>query len=326
MSTHKFGVRTTALEAIAGHDLTNKDYIVTGASSGIGIETVRALAKAGARVIIGARDIEKAEAVAKEIRESTKNPKVEVEKLELGSLASVKDFVKRFIEKKRPLHGLINNAGIMACPKEYTVDGFESQFGTNHMGHFVLTLGLIPALIEAYKLTGKKSRVTNLSSLAHARSNVLFDDINFKKSDYDPWVSYGQSKTANILFSVALTELYSDKGIVSNAVMPGGIATGLQKNVSREEQIKRGWIDKDGNYSSQFKTLEQGASTTIWVAVAPELEGVGGQYFENCNYSKLKTQEEIFKDYWGYTDYALNKDNAMKLWNISKEWAENPPK
>ena len=217
----KFGERTNALEVIEGIDLKGKEAIVTGAASGIGVETARALAQAGARVIIAARDLDKAESVARDIRESTGNSNVEVEKIELDSLESVHAFVKRFLDKKRPLHILINNAGIMASPKTYTIDGFESQFGTNHMGHFALTIGLLPALKEAYKQSGKKTRVVNVSSIAHARANVNFDDVNFKIRDYDPWVSYGQSKTANVLFSVALTHFYDHDGIVSNSLMPG---------------------------------------------------------------------------------------------------------
>jgi NAD(P)-dependent dehydrogenase (short-subunit alcohol dehydrogenase family) len=217
----KFGFNTKALEVVEGIDFDGKEIIITGASAGIGVETARALAKAGARVVIGARNIDKAKAVAKDIRESTKNPNVEVEKLELGSLASVNEFVDRYLEKKRPLHILVNNAGIVASSKSYTVDGFENDFGTNYVGHFALTLGLIPALIEGYKQSGRKSRVVNVSSHAHAVSDVVFDDINFKNRDWDIFPAYGQSKTANILFSVALTHLYSDKGIVSNAFMPG---------------------------------------------------------------------------------------------------------
>lgn len=208
----KFGFNSTAMEVVEGHDLRNRDFIVTGASSGIGIETVRAVAKAGARVVVGVRDVAKGEAVAKELRESTKNPNIEVEKLELDNLASVREFVQRYLAKKRPLSCLINNAGIAACPKSYTVDGFEKQFGTNHMGHFVLTIGLLPALEEAYKLSGRKSRVVNVSSLAHIYTDIHYDDVNYKSRDYDKWQAYGQSKTANILFSVALTHLYSDKG------------------------------------------------------------------------------------------------------------------
>jgi NAD(P)-dependent dehydrogenase (short-subunit alcohol dehydrogenase family) len=170
----KFGFETTALEVVEGIDLKGKEVIVTGASAGIGIETARALAKAGARVVLGVRNLEKAEPVAKDIRESTKNPNVEVEKLDVASLASVNEFVKRYLEKKIPLHILVNNAGISAASKSYTVDGFENNFGTNHIGHFALTIGLIPALIEGYKQSGKKSRVINVSSIAHAVSDVVF--------------------------------------------------------------------------------------------------------------------------------------------------------
>jgi NAD(P)-dependent dehydrogenase (short-subunit alcohol dehydrogenase family) len=217
----KFGAKSTALEVVEGINLKGKEVIVTGASAGIGIETARALAKAGARVVIGARNLEKAEPVAKDIRQSTKNPNVEVEKLDLGSLASVNEFVKRYLEKKRPLNILINNAGVWETSKSYTVDGFETDFGTNHVGHFALTLGLIPALIEGYKQSGKKSRVVNVSSLAHAITDIVYDDINFKNREFNSRSAYGQSKTANILFSVALNHFYSDKGIVSNALMPG---------------------------------------------------------------------------------------------------------
>ena len=221
MSSKKLGFETTAMEVVEGINLKGKEIIITGASAGIGVETARALAKAGARIVIGARNLEKAEGVAKDIRESTKNPNVEVEKIEMGSIASVNEFVKRYLEKKRPLHILINNAGIMANTKSYTEDGIESSFGTNYVGHFALTIGLIPALIEGYKQSGKKSRVVNVSSIAHAFSDVVFDDINFKNREWDCFLSYGQSKTANILLSVALNHLYSDNGIVSNALMPG---------------------------------------------------------------------------------------------------------
>jgi NAD(P)-dependent dehydrogenase (short-subunit alcohol dehydrogenase family) len=219
----KFGFHTKAMEVVEGINLKGKEVIITGASAGIGVETARALAKAGARVVIGARNLEKAEPIAKEIRESTNNPNVEVEKLDLGSLASVNDFVKRYLEKKRPLHILINNAGVMETAKSYTVDGFETNFGTNHVGHFALTLGLVPALIEGYKQSGKKSRVVNVASLTHTYSDIVYEDINFKNREYNMRLGYGQSKTANMLFSVAFNHFYSDKGIVSNSLMPGKI-------------------------------------------------------------------------------------------------------
>lgn len=258
----KFGAKTRALEVVEGLDLSKKDYIVTGATSGIGVETVRALAKAGARVTMAVRDTKKGDEVARKIREVTSDHiHVEVEKVHLDSLESVNDFVKRFLEKKIPLHGLINNAGIMACPKTYTIDGFEAQFGTNHMGHFALTLGLIPALIEGYKQSGKKSRVINVSSITHADAEINFDDVNYRNRDYDPWKAYAQSKVANILFSVALTELYSKDGIVSNAVMPGAIKTGLQRHIPEDVQEKEGWFDPNGFMKSLLKTSEQGAKT-----------------------------------------------------------------
>lgn len=324
----KFNARTTADEVIKGHDLTNYECIVTGGTSGIGVETVRVLTKAGARVVIGARDIEKAEKVAKRIRDQTKNSKIEVEKLELDSLASVRNFVKAYLGRKRPLHLLINNAAIMANPLTYTIDGFESQFGTNHLGHFTLTLGLLPALKDAAKFSGRKSRVINLSSVAHAFSNVDFEDVNFKKRAYDPWAAYGQSKTANILFSVELTRLYANEGILSNAIMPGCIETGLQKYIRDDELKKFGWKDENGNINPNIKSVEQGASTTIWAAVADELNDRGGLYLEDCAISKLKKKEEIFQNMFagGYTDYALDAEAAKKLWIFSLRWIESKNK
>jgi NAD(P)-dependent dehydrogenase (short-subunit alcohol dehydrogenase family) len=284
MSKHKFGPKTTAMEVIQAYNtnLTGYEVIVTGASSGIGIETARALAQAGARVVIGARDLVKAEDVAKDIRQSTGNNNIEVENIELNSLASVNAFVERYLAKDRPLHILVNNAGIMACPLSYTEDGFENQFGTNHMGHFALTIGLLPALKRGVSESGRNVRVVNVSSLAHKYGDVDFNDINFKNGrEYVPFVSYGQSKTANILFSNALNKHYSAEGVYSNSLMPGAIMTGLQKHMSLEDKKKRGWVDEAGNPIPQegFKTIEQGASTSVWAAVAPELDGVGGKYF-----------------------------------------------
>ena len=208
----------------------------------------------------------------------------------------------------------------MACPLEYTEEGFEAQFGTNHLGHFALTIGLLPALKEAAKSSGKNARVISLSSVAHARSDVNFDDVNFKTRQYDPWISYGQSKTANVLFSVGLTERYGKDGIFSNAVMPGGIMTNLQKNVPLEDQIKRGWVDANGKIDPRFKTVEQGASTSIWAAIAPELENKGGLYLEDCRLAdKKNSMAEVFKTMDGYLEHATNTESASKLWELSCE-------
>ena len=215
--------KSTALEVIEGHDLTGYEIIVTGGASGIGVETVRAFAKANARVILAARDLAKAKSVADEIIKSTGNNKVEVEQLDLASLKSVRAFVERYLAKKRHLNILVNNAGIMACPLAYTEDGFESQFGTNHVGHFVLTKGLIPALKEGAKKSGKNSRVISLSSCAHIMGNVDLIDPNFKSRSYERWNAYGQSKTSNSLFAVGLNKRYNKDGIIAFGVHPGVI-------------------------------------------------------------------------------------------------------
>lgn len=315
-----FGEFTTALEVIEGINLTGYEVIVTGATSGIGVETARALAKAGARVTITARDLNRGEEIAEEIRSSTGNQKIEVEELKLDSLKNVRAFVKRFLAKNRPLHILINNAGVMACPLSYTEDGFETQIGTNHFGHFVLTKGLLPALNEGFKTSGRYSRVVNVSSLAHINSDINYDDLNFKEREYVPFIAYGQSKTANILFSVELTRRYRDLGIVSNALMPGAIMTNLQRHMSKEEMEKR-WKDEQGRVKFPFKSIEQGASTQVWAAVATELEGKGGLYLENCSISEPseKSIEELYKDFRGVRPYALDTNNASKFWDFSEK-------
>jgi NAD(P)-dependent dehydrogenase (short-subunit alcohol dehydrogenase family) len=307
----KFGARSTALEVIAGHDLKGRDAIVTGGASGIGVETVRALASAGARVVIATRDRTKGESVAATLRKETGSDLIEFQTLDLASLASVRTFVTQFLELRRDLHLLINNAGIMATPLSYTTDGFESQFGTNHIGHFALAVGLLPAL----KAAGR-ARVVSLSSLGHRRSEVHFEDISFRERPYDPWMSYGQSKTANVLFAVGMTQRFASEGINANAVHPGGIMTGLQKYVPHEEQIKMGWIDEAGAQNSRFKTTEQGAATSIWAAVAPELEGVGGRYLEDCTIAKPWSDDRPIS---GVKAYALDLGNAERLWSVSEE-------
>lgn len=320
----KFGEHTTALEIVGDVDLTGFEVIITGANSGIGVETLHALAKAGARCILCARDTEKAKEVADDIIKTTKNPNIEIEKLELDYLESVEQFIKRFLDKKRHLNILINNAGVMACPKSYTRDGFEKQFGTNHLGHFCLTIGLLQPLKDAAKATGRKSRVVNLSSTAHAMSNVDIEDLNFKNRDYDEFVSYGQSKTCNALFSLGLTKRYENEGIVSNAVMPGAIMTNLQRHMKKEDWINKGWMDVNGNMNFPFKSIEAGASTSVWAAISPELEGKGGLYLENCEIGiQGENLQEIFSKFSGYMPYVMDENNANKLWTISEQYIKN---
>ena len=307
----KFGARPPAREVIAGHDLRGREAIVTGGASGIGIETVRALATAGARVIIATRDRTKGEAVAATLRKETGSDAIEFAMLDLGSLKSVRAFVAQFLAQGRPLHLLINNAGIMATPLAYTEDGFEPQFGTNHIGHFALTIGLLTALKAA-----RKARVVALTSIAHRRSDVNFDDPNFRVRPYDRWGAYGQSKTANSLFAVGVTQRWAGEGIIANAVHPGGIMSGLQKFVPREELLAMGWIDEAGNVNPRFKTPEQGAATSIYAAVAPELEGNGGHYLEDCGIAKPWTSEHPFS---GVMPHALDSERARRLWEVSEE-------
>jgi NAD(P)-dependent dehydrogenase (short-subunit alcohol dehydrogenase family) len=305
-----FGARSTVLEVVEGHDLHGRDAIVTGAASGIGIETARALAAAGAGVTLAVRDRAKGEAVARDLRASTGNQNVWVGELDLASIASVRRFANSIHQQQRPLHLLINNAGIMAAPQSHTIDGFESQFGANHLGHFALTIALLPVLQAA-----NGARVVSLSSSGHQNSDVHFEDPNYRERAYDPWEAYGQSKTANVLFAVGLTARHASDGIFANAVMPGGILTGLQKFVPREEQLRLKWIDADGNPSPRFKTPEQGASTTIWAAVGNELDGVGGLYLEDCAQAAPFLPD---KPYRGVKDYALDSASADRLWELSE--------
>ena len=284
---------------------------MTGGASGIGVETVRALATAGARVVLAARNGEQAENVATTLRRETGNEQIEARVVDLASLASVRRFVEAYLSDRRPLHLLINNAGVMATPLSYTEDGFELQFGTNHVGHFALTIGLLPALRAA-----GRARVVSLSSIGHRRSDVHFEDLNFRERAYDPGVAYGQSKTANALFAVGVTARYGAEGITSNAVMPGGIMTGLQKHMSREQQMALGWFDESGKLNDRFKSTEQGAATSIWAAVAPELEGIGGRYLEDCAIAAPWTEERPMS---GYMPDALDPVRAERLWAVSEK-------
>jgi len=284
---------------------------VTGGAGGIGVETTRALAQQGAHVFVATRSKERALPVIEEIKASTKNDKIEFLDVDLSSLKSVRHAAAEFLARKLPLNILINNAGIMASPFSKTVDGFESQFGTNHLGHFLLTTLLIPAL-----KAGAPSRVVNLSSAGHKRAPVDVDDYNFEKTPYEKWTSYARAKSANISFTVELNRRYADQGITSFAVSPGGIMTGLQKEIPKEEQIAMGWMDENGKLHDLFKTVEQGASTSVWAATSPELAGKGGLYVEDCHVSSEQTPEAPF---FGYAPHALNAEAAKKLWDLSEK-------
>ncbi len=312
--TSPFGMFTPAREVVAGHDLSGKTAIVTGAATGIGIETARALAEAGADVVIAARKPDLAREAIADI-DRTAPGKTRFEMLDLSDLASIRAFAERWNGK--PLHILINNAAVMACPLDRTKDGFEMQIGTNHFGHFLLGTLLAPALAAGAQQAGKASRLVSLSSIGHRRSGVNWEDPHYRTREYDKWESYGQAKTANALFAVGFHQRFRDQGVTANAVMPGGIMTPLQRHLPHEEMVALGWIDEaTGKIRDGFKTPEQGASTSVWAAVGPELEGVGGLYLEDCAQAEPWTKEAPWK---GVMPHALDPVDADRLWALSVE-------
>ena len=294
---------TTTDEVIAGVDLSDRVALVTGANSGLGLETARALASAGAHVVLAARDEAKGKETASEISSRLPGASLEYGVLELDSLASVRSFADWFLSSHAKLDLLINNAGVMATPFARTVDGFERQFGTNHLGHFLLTNLLLPAVLAA-----APARIVNLSSAGHRNSDVDFDDPNFERREYSEWPAYGQSKTANILFSVELDRRLASKGVRAYAVHPGVIMTNLSRYLT-ESVVKDLMVrveERTKGAGLQMKTVEQGAATSVWAAVAPELADVGGVYLEDVAISEPEP-------------YALNPDSAKRLWSLSEQ-------
>ena len=312
--TSPFGAKSTAREVVAGHDLSGRVAIVTGAATGIGVETARALAEAGAEVIIAARKPELGEEVANQINEEVGMKRVSFGMLDLSSLEAVRHFAHRWGDRR--LNLLINNAGVMACPLSRTVDGLEMQIGTNHFGHFLLSVLLAPNLVDGAEHSGHRSRLVSLSSIGHRRSPVNFEDPNYLTRPYDKWEAYGQAKTANSLFAVGFDKRFRDKGVNANAVMPGGIMTPLQRHLPIEEQRALGWIDEAGKPRDGFKTTEQGAATSVWAAVGDELEGVGGLYLEDCNQAVPWSKEQPWV---GVMPHALDPEAAERLWALSVE-------
>ena len=305
--TTPFGFESTAADVIHGVDLTGRTAIVTGASSGIGIETARALAAAGASVMLAVRNTSFGDRVAAEIRDGTGNERVSVGAIDLSDLSSVAAFVRAW---SGPLDILVNNAGVMAVP-ELTVSasGHEMQFAANHLGHYVLAVGLHDALASA-----DRARIVSVSSAGHLRSPVVFDDIDYAFRDYDPFGAYGQSKTANVLFAVEVTNRWADDGITANALMPGAIFTRLGRHVDQTqaaEAMKR---------QVTVKTVEQGAATSVLLATSPMLDGIGGRYFEDCNEAPV-IERRGAPGAGGVAAYALDPANAARLWEVSQRMA-----
>ncbi len=307
----EFGATTTADEVLRDIDLAGQTVFITGGASGIGQEAARAMAERGARVVLAARDQSKLDSAAEAIRADVPGTEVETIVVDLASLASVRACGDEAAQRFPVIDLLINNAGVMACPQGETADGFEMQFGTNHLGHFLLTKYLLPA-VEA----GRGKRIVNLSSLAHHYSDVDLDDPNFRTREYDKWVSYGQSKTANVLFSVGLQNRLASRGIDAFAVHPGGIATNLGRHLSEDDVAQMmARIQSRGSGSFSFKTIPQGAATTCWAATAPELSGHGGVYCENCHVAPVDNDDPS----GSVRSYALDADSAERLWALSEE-------
>lgn len=298
-------------DILAGKDLTGKVAVVTGGYSGIGLETTRALAAAGAKVYVPVRNFDK----AAETLATIKRGEVIPLSMDLGDFASIRRFVAEILEDETQIDLLINNAGIMACPEARLEGGWESQFGVNHLGHFLLTKGLLPALLAA-----DAPRVVCLSSIAHRRGGVNFDDINFEKTVYEKWTAYAQAKTANALFALGLDMKYAEQGLRAFSVHPGGIMTPLQRHLDNEEMIALGWLDESGNLSelaaSLFKSTTQGCTTTLWAATSEQLDGKGGLYCEDCDVADLA--DENTPRYFGVAQWAVDPALAKELWELSE--------
>jgi NAD(P)-dependent dehydrogenase (short-subunit alcohol dehydrogenase family) len=308
--TTRFGLESTAADVVEGIHLAGRQAIVTGGASGIGVETARALAGAGAAVTLAVRRTGEAQEVAAELRSSTGNDEITVAPLELTDLASIDAFVGAW---EAPLDILINNAGVMAIPElTLTERGQEMQFATNHLGHFALALGLHDALAGA-----GNARIVSVSSSGHLNSPVIFDDLNYSFRAYDPFGAYGQSKTANVLFAVEATRRWAADGITANALMPGGIATALQRHVDDGAYMERA-AERFRRAGSALKTVEQGAATSLLLATSPQLEGIGGRYFEDCNEAPVIHRRGA-AGIGGVAPYALDPDNAERLWEVSLE-------
>ncbi len=301
----------TAAEAVAGLDLAHKTAVVTGATSGLGLASARALLGAGATVLLSGRDRERLGAVAAPLVEQYGASRVKVAVFDLADLKSVAAGAADIADQCSTIDILINNAGIMAVPEQRSVDGFEMQFAANFLGHYLLTRLLLPNLLAAGQARG-----VNLSSGGHKLSPVLFDDFNFEQRPYDKWVAYGQAKTAMSLFSVALSKRFAEQGLLSNAVHPGMVMTNLGRHMTSED-VKD--MLKDSAMANQpmvYLKPEQGAATQIWAATSPELAGVGGRYLEQGRIAKVISENDGRED--GVMAYALDEQSADALWDLAE--------
>jgi Dehydrogenases with different specificities (related to short-chain alcohol dehydrogenases) len=316
----RFGNSTTTDEILEGVDLTGRRVVITGAASGLGRESARALAAHGASVTVLARSAERAAGAVAEVEALVPGAAVEPGVVDLADLSTVRAFADAHLATHDAVDVLINNAGVMACPFGRTVDGFEMQFGTNHLGHFLLTALLSPALLR-----GTSPRVVTLTSAGHSRSDVDLTDPNFETTEYSPWIAYGRSKTANALFARELARRGAPRGLLSFSVHPGGIATDLGRHLTDDlmndmaafakaraashakagEEVKSGFV---------WKSIEAGAATQVWAATAPELAAHNGAYLADCGLGVVGADPGVN----GFQPYLLDDDHAAALWDLSE--------
>ncbi len=318
--TNVFGATSTTDEVLSGVNLQGTRILVTGVSAGLGVETARSLAAHGASVVGSARDLAKAKAATAQVQRDAKENggSFELVELDLANLKSVRACADALVTKAEPFDLIIANAGVMATPFGHTADGFETQFGTNHLGHFVL-VNRIASLMRA------GSRLVNVSSSGHRFANVDLDDPNFERTPYEPFVAYGRSKTANILFAVAFDQRHRERGVRAAAVHPGGIHTELARHVdpaqiqSLIDQMNQ-QLTKEGKSSFQWKTIPQGAATSVWAGVVAPADEIGGKYCENCHVGRVVADDVLISaDSEGVRGYALDPANAAALWKKSEE-------
>lgn len=316
-----FGATSTTDDVLSGVNLKGKRIVVTGASAGLGVETARALVAHGAHVIGAVRNLEKAERATGVVRQAAaeQGGSFELLELDLADLKSVRAAADALVAKGQPIDVVIANAGVMATPYGKTTDGFETQFGTNHLGHFVFVNRIAPLIRDG-------GRVVMLASSGHRFANVDLEDPNFERTPYEAFVAYGRSKTANILFAVALDRRHKDRGIRAAAVHPGGIRTELARHMGEEaldhllDQINQ-QLAAEGKGPFEFKSIPQGAATSVWAAVVASGDEVGGQYCENCHVGKVVGEGVIISAASeGVRAYALDPVTAEALWKKSEEW------
>lgn len=310
-TTSGFSAESTTDEVLNGIDLTGRRFLVTGASGGLGLETTRALAARGATVVMAARDADKNAAAMAALRAAMPAADLEQCIVDLASLASVREAARRLLAEPRPLHGLILNAGIMATPLGHTTDGFEQQFGVDHLGHFLLARELLPRLVES-----APARVVILSSAGHRMGDIDLDDPNFARREYDPFLSYGAAKTCNVLHAVEIDRRFRDRGVRAFAVHPGGIHTELGRYMTPEVIQSLMARISERPQALTWKTPEQGAATTVWAATSTLLDGRGGEYCEDCNVSPIVDDDSLAAI--GVAARAVDPVRARELWDLSE--------